>query len=164
VSHLPSGYGDGMTRVLESGFYDQMSRDSTVIVANLSDPARATTWVQDLNRNAEPHKGNTFIIGSDGNDLIQGGKGADFIEGGKGNDTLRDNSGHNTFLFSGPFGQDRVIGYQSSDKLVFTDVQGSLDYREHAKAVGGDTVISFGADSVTLVGVSNWSGEGVVIG
>ena len=164
VSHLPSGYGDGMTRVLESGFYGQMSRDSTVIVANLSDPARATTWVQDLNRNAEPHKGNTFIIGSDGNDLIQGGKGADFIEGGKGNDTLRDNSGHNTFLFSGPFGQDRVIGYQSSDKLVFTDVQGSLDYREHAKAVGGDTVISFGADSVTLVGVSNWSGEGVVIG
>jgi len=163
VSHLPSGYGDGMARVLESGFYEQMSRDSTVIVANLSDPARATTWVQDLNRNAEPHKGNTFIIGSDGNDLIQGGKGADFIEGGKGNDILRDNSGHNTFLFSGQFGQDRVIGYQSTDKLVFTDVQGSLDYREHAKAVGGDTVISFGADSVTLVGVSNWSGEGIVI-
>lgn len=159
VSHLPTGYGDGMTRVLESGFYEQMTRDSTVIVANLSDPARANTWVQDLNRNAEPHKGNTFIIGSDGNDLIQGGKGADFIEGGKGNDTIRDNSGHNTFLFSGHFGQDRVIGYQSTDKLVFKDVQGSVDYREH----GGDTVISVGGDSVTLVGVSGWSGEGMVI-
>ena len=57
-----------------------------------------------------------------------------------------------------------MIGYQSTDKLVFTDVQDSLDYREHTKVVGGDTVISFGADSVTLVGVSNWSGEGVVIG
>jgi Ca2+-binding RTX toxin-like protein len=164
ISHLPTGYGDGMTRILESGFYGQMSRDSTIIVANLSDPARATTWVQDLNRNAEPHKGDTYIIGSDGNDLIQGGKGADFIEGGKGNDTIRDSSGHNTFLFSGPFGQDRIIGYQATDKLVFRDVEGSADYRDHAKVVGGDTVISFGADSVTLVGVVGLSGEGIVIG
>jgi len=146
-----------------AGAHGLSGSDVVVSGHSLSDPARATTWVQDLNRNAEPHKGNTFIIGSDGNDLIQGGKGADFIEGGKGNDTLRDNSGHNTFLFSGQFGQDRVIGYQSTDKLVFTDVQGSLDYREYAKAVGGDTVISFGTNSVTLVGVSNWSGEGVVI-
>lgn len=164
VSHLPTGYGDGMTRILDSGFYEQMTRDSTVIVANLSDPARATTWVQDLNRNAEAHKGNTFIIGSHGDDLIQGGKGADFIEGGKGNDTIRDSSGHNTFLFSGHFGNDRVLGYQATDKLVFTDVQGSTDYRDHAKLVGGDTVISFGADSVTLVGVSSVSGEGIMIG
>ncbi|WP_300626730.1 lipase [Pseudomonas sp.] len=164
VSHLPTGYGDGMTRILDSGFYEQMTRDATVIVANLSDPARANTWVQDLNRNAEAHKGNTFIIGSDGNDLIQGGNGADFIEGGKGNDTIRDSSGHNTFLFSGHFGNDRVIGYQATDKLVFTQVQGSTDYRDHAKLVGGDTVISFGADSVTLVGVSSVSGEGIAIG
>ena len=163
VSHLPTGYGDGMTRILDSGFYEQMTRDSTVIVANLSDPARATTWVQDLNRNAEAHKGNTFIIGSDGDDLIKGGRGVDFIEGGKGNDTIRDSSGHNTFLFSGQFGNDRVIGYQATDKLVFNDVAGSTDYRDHAKVVGGDTVISFGTDSVTLVGVSSLSGEGIVI-
>lgn len=163
VSHLPTGYGDGMTRILDSGFYEQMTRDSTVIVANLSDPARATTWVQDLNRNAEAHKGNTFIIGSDGDDLIKGGRGADFIEGGKGNDTIRDSSGHNTFLFSGQFGNDRVIGYQTTDKLVFNDVAGSTDYRDHVKVVGADTVISFGTDSVTLVGVSSLSGEGIVI-
>nr|AAF66684.1 polyurethanase lipase A [Pseudomonas fluorescens] len=163
VSHLPTGYGDGMTRILDSGFYEQMTRDSTVIVANLSDPARATTWVQDLNRNAEAHKGNTFIIGSDGDDFIKGGRGADFIEGGKGNDTIRDSSGHNTFLFSGQFGNDRVIGYQATDKLVFNDVAGSTDYRDHVKVVGGDTVIGFGTDSVTLVGVSSLSGEGIVI-
>jgi len=166
ISHLPTGYGDGMTRILESGFYEQMTRDSTVIVANLSDPARANTWVQDLNRNAEPHKGDTFIIGSDGNDLIQGGKGADFIEGGKGNDTIRDNSGHNTFLFSGHFGNDRVIGYQPTDKLVFKDVAGSADLRDHAKVVGADTVLTFGADSVTLVGIGQgglWA-DGVSIG
>ncbi|SDU94993.1 polyurethane esterase [Pseudomonas mucidolens] len=292
VSHLPTGYGDGMTRILESGFYDLTTRDSTIIVANLSDPARATTWVQDLNRNAETHQGSTFIIGSDASDLIQGGKGNDYLEGRAGNDTFRDSGGYNmllggsgfntldiqqslkgvevandgagtlylrddhggisvtrdigalvskesslfffskhvthtvtdqglragsdltayassvkgdasdnllkandsgqwlfglegndhliggkgndvlvggggndllqvsgggnTLLFDGHFGQDRVVGYQSTDTLVFMGVDGvngQYDYLEHAKTVGSDTVLSFGADSVTLVGV-----------
>ncbi|MBB2886018.1 MULTISPECIES: polyurethanase [Pseudomonas] len=294
ISHLPTGYGDGMTRVLESKFYDLTSKDSTIIVANLSDPARANTWVQDLNRNAETHKGSTFIIGSDGNDLIQGGKGNDYLEGRDGNDTFRDGGGYNillggkgsnvldlqqsvknfvfandgagnlyvrdanggisitrdigsivtkepgflwglfkddvthsvtangltvgnnvtqyassvkgttgadtlkahatgdwlfgldgndhligsagndvfvggagndliesgggidTFLFSGAFGQDRVVGYQANDKLVFLGVQGVApndDFRAHATAVGQDTLLTFGSDSVTLVGV-----------
>ena len=306
ISHLPTAYGDGMNRVIESKFYDLTSKDSTIIVANLSDPARANTWVQDLNRNAETHKGSTFIIGSDGNDLIQGGRGNDYLEGRDGNDTFRDGGGYNillggkgsnvldvqqsvqnfdfandgagnlyirdanggisitrdigsivskepgflwglfkddvthsvtaeglkadsnltqyastvkggagadtlsahaggdwlfgldgndhllgsngndvfvggagndvlesgggvdTFLFSGAFGQDRVVGYQASDKLVFLGVQGVTpdnDYRAHATAVGHDTVLTFGGDSVTLVGVGldSLSSSGVVI-
>ncbi|MFJ7795633.1 polyurethanase [Pseudomonas sp. NPDC096950] len=306
ISHLPTAYGDGMNRVIESKFYDLTSKDSTIIVANLSDPAKANTWVQDLNRNAETHKGSTFIIGSDGNDLIQGGKGNDYLEGRDGNDTFRDGGGYNivlggkgsnvldlqqsvknfvfandgvgnlyvkdanggisitrdigniitkepaflwgvfkddvthsvtadglkvgnnltqyastvkggagadtltahasgdwlfgldgndhliggkgndvfvggagndlmesggginTFLFTGGFGQDKVIGYQASDKLVFLGVQGVApndDYRAHASAVGHDTVLTFGGDSVTLVGVGleSLSGSGIVI-
>jgi Ca2+-binding RTX toxin-like protein len=306
ISHLPTGYGDGMTRVLESKFYDLTSKDSTIIVANLSDPARANTWVQDLNRNAETHKGSTFIIGSDGNDLIQGGKGNDYLEGRDGNDTFRDGGGYNillggkgsnvldlqqsvknfvfandgagnlyvrdanggisitrdigsivtkepgflwgvfkddvthsvtanglvdgsnltqyassvkgttgadtlkahatgdwvfgldgndhligstgndvfvggvgndlmesgggvdTFLFSGAFGQDRVVGYQANDKLVFLGVQDVApndDFRAHATAVGQDTLLTFGSDSVTLVGVGldSLSSGGIVI-
>ena len=304
ISHLPTGYGDGMTRVLESKFYDLTSKDSTIIVANLSDPARANTWVQDLNRNADTHKGSTFIIGSDGNDLIQGGKGNDYLEGRDGNDTFRDGGGYNillggkgynvldlqqsvnhfdfandgagnlyirdanggisitrdigsivtrepgflwglfkddvthsvsanglaagnqltryessakgsagndtlkaqatgdwlfgldgndhliggtgndvlvggagndrlesgggidTFLFSGAFGHDRVLGYQANDKLVFLGVQGVTpndDFRAHATAVGQDTVLTFGNDSVTLVGVGLDGLSGVVI-
>jgi len=306
ISHLPTAYGDGMNRVIESKFYDLTSKDSTIIVANLSDPARANTWVQDLNRYAETHKGSTFIIGSDGNDLIQGGRGNDYLEGRDGDDTFRDGGGYNillggkgnnvldvqqsvknldfandgagnlyirdanggismtrdigsivtqepgflwglfkddvihsvtadglkagtnltqyastvkggagtdtltahaggdwlfgldgndhllggngndvfvggagndvlesgggidTFLFSGAFGQDRVVGYQASDKLVFVGVQGVTpndDYRAHATAVGHDTVLTFGGDSVTLVGVGldSLSSGGVVI-
>jgi Ca2+-binding RTX toxin-like protein len=284
-----------MTRILESKFYDLTSKDSTIIVANLSDPARATTWVQDLNRNAETHKGSTFIIGTDSNDLIQGGQGNDYLEGRAGNDTFRDAGGYNillggqghntldlqqsvknfsfandgagtlyvrdanggisitrdigaitskepgflwglfkddvthsvtdkgllagsnltqyaasvkgdaaantltahaggdwlfgldgddhliggqgndvlvggagndllqagggsnTLLFSGNFGQDRVLGYQSSDKLVFLGVAGVVandDFRAHASTAGNDTLLTFGGDSVTLVGVS----------
>ncbi|WP_448092783.1 polyurethane esterase [Pseudomonas lini] len=306
ISHLPTAYGDGMNRVIESQFYDLTSKDSTIIVANLSDPARSNTWVQDLNRNAETHKGSTFIIGSDGNDLIQGGKGNDYLEGRDGNDTFRDGGGYNfllggkgsnvldlqqsvknftfandgagnlyvrdanggisitrdigsivtkepgflwgvfkdnvthsvtanglaadgnltqyassvkgttgadtlnahatgdwlfgldgndhllgstgndvfvggagndlmesgggvdTFLFSGAFGQDRVVGYQANDKLVFLGVQGVApndDYRAHATAVGQDTLLTFGSDSVTLVGVGldSLASGGIVI-
>ncbi|QJI29113.1 polyurethanase [Pseudomonas sp. ADAK18] len=304
VTHLPTGYGDGMTRILESKFYDLTTRDSTIIVANLSDPAKADTWVQDLNRNAEAHKGSTFIIGSDGADLIQGGSGNDYLEGRAGNDTFRDSGGYNiilggsghntldlqqslknvdvandgagtlyvrdshggismtqdigalvskesylfffnkdvthsvtdkgllagkdltayassvkgdagdnvlkahaggdwlfgldgndhliggkgndvfvggagndlmeagggknTFLFTGQFGQDKIIGYQATDKLVFMGVDGvggHYDVRDHATAVGADTVLSFGGDSVTLVGVglNSLSADGIAI-
>ncbi|WP_095147679.1 polyurethanase [Pseudomonas sp. Irchel s3a18] len=294
ISHLPTAYGDGMTRVLESAFYDLTSKDSTLIVANLSDPARSSTWVQDLNRNAETHKGSTFIIGSDGNDLIQGGKGTDYLDGGEGNDTFRDAGGYNiieggggynsldlqqsvknfsfandgagtlyirdanggisitrdigsltskepgflwgvfkedvvhrvsdagllsdkglthyassvkgdsgantltahasgdwlfgqdgddhlvggqgndvliggagndllesgggsnSFVFSGNFGHDRILGFQGSDTLVFLGVAGvgqGDPLQGHATAVGADTLLTFGNDSVTLVGV-----------
>ncbi|SDT61441.1 polyurethane esterase [Pseudomonas prosekii] len=306
ISHLPSAYGDGMNRVIDSKFYELTSRDSTIIVANLSDPARANTWVQDLNRNAETHKGSTLIIGSDGNDLLQGGKGNDYLEGRDGNDIFRDGGGYNivlggkgsnvldlqqsvknftfandgvgnlyvkdasggisitrdiatvitkepaflwgvfkddvshsvtadglkvgsnltqyastvkggagadtltakasgdwlfgldghdhliggkgndvfvggagndlieagggvnTFLFSGAFGQDRVVGYQATDKLVFLGVQGVTpddNFRAHASAVGQDTLLKFGGDSVTLVGVGleSLTGAGIVI-
>ncbi|WP_315246349.1 polyurethanase [Pseudomonas fragi] len=293
ISHLPNGYDSAMTRILDSAFYDLTTRDSTLVLANLSNPARENTWVQDLNRNAEPHKGSTFIIGSDGNDLIQGGRGNDFLEGRDGNDTFRDSGGYNiilggkgvntldlqqslsrtqvvndgqgtlyvrdshggitlardisvllsdepawlglshrpvshrvaddglwagntcseythsvkagaedstvtapgpagwllgqggndhliglhgnsvfvggagndllesagasnTFVFSGHFGNDTLLGYQPTDTLVFLGVEGGhhSDYRAHASAVGHDTVLSFGNDSVTLVGVA----------
>ena len=291
VTHLPSGYESGMNRIVDSAFYDLTHKDSTIVVANLSNPARENNWVQDLNRNAEKHTGTTLIIGSEGNDLIQGGRGNDFLEGRDGNDSFRDSGGYNiilggkgvntldlqqslnrvdvvndgqgtlyvrdnhggitlardisllvsdepgwlglskavshrvaddglwagnsrtdythsvnagpgdstlkagdhgdwllgqggndhllgsagndvfiggagddllesvggsnTFVFSGHFGNDTLLGYQPSDRLVFLGVEGGheADYRAHASVSGNDTVLSFGSDSVTLVGV-----------
>ncbi|PMW21232.1 MULTISPECIES: polyurethanase, partial [unclassified Pseudomonas] len=129
ISHLPTAYGDGMNRVIESKFYDLTSKDSTIVVANLSDPARANTWVQDLNRNAETHKGSTFIIGSDGYDLIQGGKGNDYLEGRDGNDTFRDGGGYNILL--GGNGNN-VLDLQQSVKNVdfANDGAGTLYVRD----------------------------------
>lgn len=303
VTHLPSGYESGMNRIVDSAFYDLTHKDSTIVVANLSNPARENTWVQDLNRNAEKHTGSTLIIGSDGNDLIQGGRGNDFLEGRDGNDTFRDSGGYNiilggkgvntldlqqslnrvdvvndgqgtlylrdshggitmardisllvsdepgwlglsksvshrvaddglwagtsrtdytlsvnagpgdstlkageqghwllgqggndhligsagndvfiggagndllesaggtnTFIFNGHFGHDTVLGYQPADRLVFLGVEGGheADYRAHATASGQDTVLSFGSDSVTLVGVglASLAGADIVI-
>ncbi|UVM58088.1 polyurethanase [Pseudomonas sp. B21-012] len=304
LSHLPSAYGDGLGRVLDSAFYEWTAKDSTIVVSNLSDVRRGSTWVEDLNRNAEAHKGSTFIIGSDAGDLIHGGRGNDYLEGRAGNDTFRDDGGYNlidggaghdtlklgqaldkfdvardgngtlylrdssggislvkqvetlvskessllffskqvshqidpagllssgkvhayaasqngtpgndslkagaqgqwlfgldgndhlqggrgndvlvggagndvlvsgggsdTFLFSGHFGQDQVQGFDADDRLVFIGVEGGTaqpDIRQHLSQVGSDAVLSFGSDSVTLVGVSadNLSAAQVVI-
>jgi hypothetical protein len=61
-----------------------------------------------------------------------------------------------------------VVGFTSNDKLVFLGVQGVLpidDLRAHAATVGQDTVLTFGGDSVTLVGVAlnSLSADGIVI-
>jgi Ca2+-binding RTX toxin-like protein len=106
LSHLPFFYQDGLMRVLNSEFYSLTGKDSTVIVSNLSDVTRGTTWVEDLNRNADKHSGPTFIVGSDSNDLIKGGTGNDYLEGRAGNDTFRDNGGFN--IISGGEGNNTL--------------------------------------------------------
>lgn len=78
LSHMPFFYENGMQRILDSEFYSLTERDSTVIVANLSDDACSDTWVEDLNRYANKHTGTTFILGSEKDDLIKGGEGIDY--------------------------------------------------------------------------------------
>lgn len=303
LSHLPTAYADGLGRVLDSPFYPWTSRDSTVVVSNLSDATRGSTWVEDLNRNAEPHSGSTFIVGSAQDDLIRGGRGNDYLYGGVGNDTFRDDGGFNlidggaghdtlhlgealarfsiardgegtlyvrdaeggisqvrnlealvskesslvffskdvshavtangllssgkldpyalsvnggqgndqlvagnhgqwlfglggddrlvggagddvlvggagndvlsggggrdTFLFSGHFGQDRVLDFTGQDRLVFMGVEGGTaapDWRDHLSRVGDDLVLTFGRDSVTLVGIAGQGmGDGQIV-
>lgn len=87
-----------MKRIASSDFYDLTSKDSTIVVSSLSEATRETTWVQDLNRYAEKHTGNTFIFGTEGNDLLKGGAGNDFLEGGAGDDRFRDDGGYNILL------------------------------------------------------------------
>lgn len=97
-AHGSLGYADGLNRVIDSRFYDLTDKDSTLIVSNLAESSRGTTWVEDLGRSGEPHTGSTFIIGTDSDDLLKGGAGNDFIEGRDGNDRLRDDGGYNLLL------------------------------------------------------------------
>ncbi|OLF53709.1 polyurethanase [Pseudomonas chlororaphis] len=132
-AHGSEGYAAGLNRVVDSAFYDLTSKDSTLIVSTLSESSRGSTWVEDLNRNAEPHKGSTFIFGTDGNDLLKGGSGNDFIEGRDGNDTFRDSGGYNILL--GGKGHN-VFDLQQplSTFSVVNDGDGSLYVRD---AYGG---------------------------
>lgn len=145
-SHAPSFYADGLSRISGSEFYDLTSRDSTVIVAQLSDQTRDNTWVQDLNRNAETHVGPTLILGTEHNDLIKGGKGTDYLEGGKGNDVFRDSGGYN--LVSGGEGFDTFDVQKSISKFVVAnDGAGSLYVKD---AAGGISIVS-GVESIKSV-------------
>lgn len=97
-AHSLDGYIQGLGRIASSQFYDLTDKDSTIVVSSLTEAARGTTWVEDLNRYAEKHTGSTFILGTEGNDLLKGGAGNDFLEGGAGNDRFRDDGGYNILL------------------------------------------------------------------
>ena len=94
-AHSAVDYAAGLNRVINSDFYDLTSRDSTVVVSNLSEDKRDQVWVKDLNLYADQHSGSTFIIGTQSNDLLHGGKGNDYLDGGAGDDRFRDDGGYN---------------------------------------------------------------------
>ncbi|WP_380181592.1 lipase [Kalamiella sp. sgz302252] len=94
ASHSGQDYSDGMLRIMDSEIYSYTHIDSNIVVSNLSEENRSTTWVQDLNKSIE-HQGSTFIIGTASNDLLQGGANNDYLCGGAGNDTFKDHSGYN---------------------------------------------------------------------
>ncbi|MBJ9974315.1 polyurethanase [Pseudomonas sp. S75] len=153
LSHLPAAYTNGLTRVVDSPFYPWTSRDSTVLVSNLSDATRATTWVQDLNRNAEPHVGSTFIVGSDQDDLIQGGRGNDYLYGGAGSDTFRDAGGFN--LIDGGSGHDTLQLQEALARVsIARDGEGTLYVRDAAGGISlvrnVETVVSKEASLMVL--------------
>ncbi|QQZ44284.1 polyurethanase [Pseudomonas sp. SK3(2021)] len=109
-----------------------------------------------------------WLFGQGGDDHLIGGKGNDVFVGGFGNDLMISGGGRDTFLFYGAFGKDKIEGYSADDKLVFQGIAGleqDYDYRSYASAAGNDTLLSFGADSVTLVGVdlNHLNGGNIVI-
>ncbi|CRM75795.1 polyurethanase [Pseudomonas sp. 25 R 14] len=134
TAHFPSFYGDGLSRIAGSEFYDLTSQNSTIIVAQLSEPTKVDTWVTDLNRNAEPHVGPTLILGSEGRDLIKGGSGVDYLEGRGGDDIFRDAGGYN--LISGGEGRDTFDLQKSlSNFKVANDGAGNLYVKDTAGAI-----------------------------
>ncbi|WP_414158280.1 polyurethanase [Pseudomonas sp. BNK-45] len=94
-AHSAVDYAAGLNRLIGSDFYDLTSRDSTVVISNLSEGQRDQVWVKDLNLNAQKHTGSTLIIGTQSNDLLHGGKGNDYLDGGAGDDRFRDDGGYN---------------------------------------------------------------------
>ncbi|WP_223512431.1 polyurethanase [Pseudomonas sp. GL-B-19] len=156
-AHGSLGYADGLNRVIDSSFYDLTSKDSTLIVSNLTESARGKTWVEDLGRSGELHTGSTFIIGTDSNDLLKGGAGNDFIEGRDGNDRFRDDGGYN-ILLGGKGSNTLELQKPLQNFSVANDGDGTLYVRD---AYGG---ISMTRDIGALVGKESgswWSTQDV---
>jgi Ca2+-binding RTX toxin-like protein len=107
--------------------------------------------------------GGDTLLGGAGNDILDGGAGNDAMTGGAGNDTMFASTGDDVFVFAAAFGNDRIIGFD-------TDAAGGQDLLNIAGLnitaatfgssvnvvdLGADTLLNFGADSITLVGVAD---------
>ena len=113
----------------------------------------------------EGGNGGDAFYGGAGNDLIFARKGHDTLVGGAGNDTMDGGPGADTFVFGAGFGVDVINGYEAGgDMLQFDDAlwSGTLSaaqvVNQFARVVGGDVVFDFGAEEVTLTGISSLTG------
>jgi Ca2+-binding RTX toxin-like protein len=118
---------------------------------------------------------NNYFQGYNDNDVMRGGAGNDTLEGGGGIDQLF--GGADNDRLAGGFDNDTLTGELGADAFVFRSIangqdritdfhidQGDyIDFSEHAAVnsmtdltittEGGNAVIHYGADSITLDGV-----------
>ena len=110
--------------------------------------------------------GNDTLSGGAGSDVLNGGAGNDVLNGGAGNDTLTGGAGNDVFQFSAAgFGHDIITDF-SSNPVVGVDKLGIVGIGVTAAtfassvtitASGVNTLITIGADTITLNGVSSAS-------
>ncbi len=103
----------------------------------------------------------SVITGTDGDETLIGGTSGDTLDGGLGNDFLDGGAGDDTFVFGDGDGDDIIFGFSAGagtdDAIDVTGVSGVAnlaDIQSQASQVGGDTLIDFGGDSLTLLGVN----------
>ena len=89
------------------------------------------------------------LYGEGGNDRITGGGGNDVIDGSSGLDILTGGSGADTFMMT-DYNGDTITDFGAGDRLVF-------EYGRPASASFSNGVLTVGAGSLTLTGVSNTS-------
>ncbi len=117
-AHLDHVYLNAYQQLIDSEFYDEMSRDSLIIVADLSDARRDSTWVEDISlalTNTGHYGDAAYIIGSDFDDRLRGNNAGDTIEGFEGNDWIKGRGGDDRLL--GGDGNDLIEGGWGDDTL-----------------------------------------------
>lgn len=108
--------------------------------------------------------GNDVLKGASGKDTISGGTGNDVLVGGSGADVLKGGAGEDRFVFKLGDGKDRVVDFTDDVDTLRLDNAlwgGGLSkaqvVAQYAKLVGGNVVLDFGSDELTLTGVSDAS-------
>ena len=126
--------------------------DSGAVTVNL-----AGGTATDTNGNTDTLSGVENVITGAGADSITGSSAANRIEAGAGNDSMAGGGGVDSFVFRAGFGTDTISDFAPAteflrfDAAVFATVE---DVLAAASASGGDTVITAGANSITLTGVT----------
>lgn len=107
--------------------------------------------------------GDDTVRGGSGDDSIEGGAGDDYLVGGRGNDTMTGGDGADRFLHLEGQGEDVILDFEMSDRLVLQAEYGDMLY-DAASLLDAvlyteeGAVIEFSeGDSVTLMGVAEGS-------
>lgn len=108
---------------------------------------------------------NDTLDGGDGDDVLTGNAGNDTFIGGAGDDMLIGGGGNDTFVFGPGFGNDTIVTFDANpaggqdlmdiSALGIGDI--TFDAAVDIAQVGGNTVITIGTDTITLVGVARAS-------
>jgi Ca2+-binding RTX toxin-like protein len=98
------------------------------------------------------------MAGNRGDNVLSAGGGIDLLFGGRGNDILIGGSGTDYFSFRTGDGDDVVKDFKSGDHLDLLKWEAIASFKDmlkhHVHMENGDLVISAGADSITLEGVT----------
>lgn len=101
------------------------------------------------------------LIGGDGNDVLMGDTGNDVLDGGTGNDRLLGGGGDDTFIFRGGYADDGIRRVDATDTIAIDGALWGISttaaqlVARVAQVVNGNTVLDFGADSLTIEGTSD---------
>ncbi len=107
--------------------------------------------------------GTDTLIGGGGNDVMDGGAGNDILNGGADDDVMNGGAGNDTFVFADDFGDDIISGFDANGNGTLTNQDlldisalGITDFVNEVLIVagGGNTVITIGDDTITLLGVT----------
>ncbi|MFC7397106.1 calcium-binding protein [Chelatococcus sp. GCM10030263] len=109
-----------------------------------------------------------YLYGGAGNDVLHGGQGNDGLNGGAGDDILYAdpassdpsnpiNGYGDAFIFGNGWGHDQVMDFEDGiDVFDMSQVIGLLGYSQLTVAASGDdTLISYGNDTILVVGVES---------
>jgi Ca2+-binding RTX toxin-like protein len=96
------------------------------------------------------------LNGGDGADTLVGNKGGDTLIGGFGNDFLTGGKGNDTFVFAPGLGNDTVTDLDKHDTLDLSGLgfNSLQEVWDNTMDVGSNAVITSGADTITLEGVT----------
>ncbi len=101
--------------------------------------------------------GNDRLIGGGSSDRIFAGAGNDVMNGGAGNDVYGFAGGVDKAIFTGRWGDDRIVNFKlGEDLLDFSKVGGLNTFAQLSITdAGRDAVISFRGESVTLLNINH---------
>lgn len=102
---------------------------------------------------------NDLLRGLGGRDHLIGGRGSDRLDGGAGADRLQGDQGSDVFIFSGAFGNDRILDFgNGADRIDLrgvASITGFTDLARNHLAVSGENmrITDGNGNSILLLGV-----------